>query len=210
MHRIHRLAVVVVLFSFAAVAQTKYPAKVVGITDGDRLTVLTADNQQASIRLAGIDAPELEQPSGPEAKKALAETLAKQVVVVVHGQAADGTVIADVYLGKTWVNAYMVSVGLAWHDTAASDDARLAAFQAKAKEKKAGLWAEGTPTPPWEWRQTATAAAEPAGAPKPAPLKHWLTTSSNKRHNSGCRYYMNSKGRMCRPTEGIACGVCGG
>lgn len=41
-------------------------------------------------------------------------------------------------------------------------------------------------------------------------LTHWLTTSSNKRHNSSCRWYRNSKGRPCRADEGIPCKICGG
>jgi endonuclease/exonuclease/phosphatase (EEP) superfamily protein YafD len=38
----------------------------------------------------------------------------------------------------------------------------------------------------------------------------WCTTSSNKRHNSSCRYYMNSNGRKCSKSEGIPCKLCGG
>ena len=36
-----------------------YPARVVGIVDGDMLTVLKADQTTVKIRLHGIDAPEL-------------------------------------------------------------------------------------------------------------------------------------------------------
>jgi hypothetical protein len=39
---------------------------------------------------------------------------------------------------------------------------------------------------------------------------HWLTLSSGVRHNSTCRWFKNSKGRMCGPDEGRACKVCGG
>lgn len=39
---------------------------------------------------------------------------------------------------------------------------------------------------------------------------HWLTTSSGVRHNSTCRWFKNSKGRMCASDEGRACKVCGG
>lgn len=39
---------------------------------------------------------------------------------------------------------------------------------------------------------------------------YWLTTSSKKRHNSGCKYYMKSKGRPCEKDEGTACKICGG
>jgi hypothetical protein len=39
---------------------------------------------------------------------------------------------------------------------------------------------------------------------------HWLTASSNKRHNSGCKYYKSSKGRPCGPNDGTPCKICGG
>ena len=39
---------------------------------------------------------------------------------------------------------------------------------------------------------------------------YWLTISSNKRHNKNCRYYKNSRGRFCKPDEGIPCKICGG
>lgn len=38
----------------------------------------------------------------------------------------------------------------------------------------------------------------------------WITTSSNKRHNSSCRYFKKSKGRLGRDDEGLACKSCGG
>jgi len=45
-----------------------------------------------------------------------------------------------------------------------------------------------------------------------APQKtHWLNTSSDVRHNAGCRWFGNTKsGRYCRANEGRACGTCGG
>ncbi len=46
-----------------------YTAKVVAITDGDTLKVLTSDKQQVKIRLAEIDCPEKKQPWGQKAKQ---------------------------------------------------------------------------------------------------------------------------------------------
>lgn len=43
---------------FCALSAFAYPAKVVGVIDGDTCTVLTAENQQIKIRLGGIDTPE--------------------------------------------------------------------------------------------------------------------------------------------------------
>ena len=41
-------------------------------------------------------------------------------------------------------------------------------------------------------------------------LSHWITTSSGIRHNSNCRWFENSNGRLCGPNEGRACKRCGG
>jgi sarcosine oxidase gamma subunit len=42
------------------------------------------------------------------------------------------------------------------------------------------------------------------------PAHHWLSTSSGTRHNASCRFYRNTVGRPCEPTEGKPCKVCGG
>ena len=56
------------------------------------------------------------------------------------------------------------------------------------------------------------AVQTPLGTVAPAQQQtgYWLTISSGIRHNSKCRYYMNSKGRFCGPDEGRACKLCGG
>lgn len=40
---------------------------------------------------------------------------------------------------------------------------------------------------------------------------YWLNTSTGKRHNSGCKYFGDTKkGRACSKADGKACDVCGG
>lgn len=64
----------------------------------------------------------------------------------------------------------------------------------------------------------ATAASYPKSllpsrltAQPDASLAYWLNTSSNVRHNKGCRNFNNTKrGRPCSASEGRACGICGG
>lgn len=43
--------------------------RIVGVADGDTVTILTADKQQHRIRIAGIDAPEKAQPFGNRSKQ---------------------------------------------------------------------------------------------------------------------------------------------
>jgi regulator of replication initiation timing len=59
-------------------------------------------------------------------------------------------------------------------------------------------------------RTYAPETAAASGITDQKALTHWLTTSSNKRHNSSCRWFKNSKGRPCRADEGIPCKICGG
>ena len=58
------------LFGWRAGAET-ITGRVVGIGDGDTITVLDADKVQHKIRLAGIDAPEKKQAFGNRSKESL-------------------------------------------------------------------------------------------------------------------------------------------
>ena len=66
-----------------------------------------------------------------------------------------------------------------------------------------------TPPPPPVPSTPSPARVVP---PKPssAAVEYWITTSSGKRHNSGCRYFQTSRGRPGGATEGTACKICGG
>ncbi|HKQ93064.1 MAG TPA: thermonuclease family protein [Blastocatellia bacterium] len=56
--------------------------KVVGVSDGDTITVLDAGNQQHKVRLVGIDAPESDQEYGSRAKQSLSDLVFGKTVTV--------------------------------------------------------------------------------------------------------------------------------
>ena len=64
-----------------------FEGKVVGVTDGDTITILDANNQQKKCRLANIDAPETRgQAFGQAAKAHLSEKIfGKHVVIESSG-----------------------------------------------------------------------------------------------------------------------------
>jgi endonuclease YncB( thermonuclease family) len=205
------LSTLLAYLSLAVFTATAEPfnAKVIGVSDGDTITILdTRDTrpQSVTVRLQGIDAPEGKQDYGKRSKAALSGLVFGQVVTI-HDQGPDryGRTIADVHAGETWVNQSMVRDGWAWHYKKHSTDSRLAKAEEIARESRAGLWADqNEPVPPWEYRVMQKAKTAPSGP-------RWLNTSSNMRHNSGCKYFENTKrGRLSDSDEGRACGMCGG
>jgi endonuclease YncB( thermonuclease family) len=136
---------------------------VVGVADGDTI-VLSTSHGRLRVRLFGIDAPEADQPFGPESREALADlVLGRQVDVEVVGGDPFGRVVGVVTRGETDVNAAMVRNGWAWH--AARYDRRrpLRDAQRAARAGNRGLWADVRPVPPWAWRRGERAAEITAG-----------------------------------------------
>jgi endonuclease YncB( thermonuclease family) len=76
------LAAILGLGTVAPIHAQTLSGRVVGIADGDTLTILDTSNQQHRIRLNGIDAPEKKQPFGSRSKQNLAAlAFAKHAVV---------------------------------------------------------------------------------------------------------------------------------
>jgi endonuclease YncB( thermonuclease family) len=55
---------------------------VVGVSDGDTITILDSGNRQHKIRLEGIDAPESNQGYGSRAKQCLSDLVFGKTVTV--------------------------------------------------------------------------------------------------------------------------------
>jgi endonuclease YncB( thermonuclease family) len=141
------------LLAFQAYGQS-ITGRVVGVHDGDTITVLDGSNVQHRIRLAGIDAPEAKQAFGTKAKQALSGMVfGKEVRVEGHGGDKYGRTLGDVVAGGTWVNRTMVEAGMAWHYVAYFKDKELADAEKDARVKRLGLWSDIDPTPPWEFRK---------------------------------------------------------
>lgn len=80
---LHRLGLF--LFAAAMLGQPTFEGSVVGVSDGNTLTVLISQKTQVKVRLAGIDAPESGQPFGSRAKKELSGLLFGSRVKVEAG-----------------------------------------------------------------------------------------------------------------------------
>lgn len=157
LYRCLSLPLLLILLTLPGYAAETLEGRVVGVSDGDTITVLV-NNKEVKVRLEGIDAPETGQAFGTKAKTALSDVVFdKDVAVVVSTTDRYDRSVGRVYVkvrGKVRdVNLAMVAAGMAWHYTDFSDDEELAKAEANARKKKRGLWRDKDPVPPWEWRK---------------------------------------------------------
>jgi endonuclease YncB( thermonuclease family) len=133
--------------------------RVIGVTDGDTIKILTADKRTFKIRLAEIDTPEKAQPFGQKAKQALSEAVyGKQITLDIETTDRYGRKVAQVFTNDNWINGALVLSGYAWvyRQYAKSNREKLLDFERQAKADKRGLWSlpEEQRVPPWEWRRS--------------------------------------------------------
>lgn len=133
---------------------------IVGVADGDTVTLLDASRTQHRIRLDGIDAPERKQPYGQRARQSLAD--------LAHGRAARadcpkvdryGRAVCRVIVDGVDVGLEQIRRGFAWHyvkyahEQREADRASYARAEGQARSAHTGLWSFTDPTPPWDYRR---------------------------------------------------------
>jgi endonuclease YncB( thermonuclease family) len=134
--------------------------KVVGVADGDTITVLDSSNTQHKIRLAGIDAPEKAQPFGQVSKRNLSDMVfGQQVTIDWQKRDRYQRIVGKVLLNRRDVNLEQLKAGLAWHykkyvqEQPVEDRGSYAQTELQAQQAKVGLWADVSPVAPWDWRK---------------------------------------------------------
>lgn len=163
MRALRRLPTLAVLLCIAVVPVHAYKALVVSVHDGDSLRIRRHERHEENerterIRLAGVDAPELEQPFG-FAARSVTERLTLGQTVTIHERGYDryGRTVADVTNSQGInVNQTLVETGMAWwYQEYAPHDHILERLQISAKRKRLGIWADPGSIPPWDYRRIA-------------------------------------------------------
>ncbi len=133
---------------------------VVGVADGDTVTVLDAERVHHKVRMSGIDAPEKRQAFGQRAKESLKDIVfGKAVMIETDKRDRYGREVGKILVGGVDANLEQVTRGFAWHYKAyereqSDNDRKLyASSEAVAKSEKRGLWRDVDPTPPWDFRK---------------------------------------------------------
>lgn len=154
------LAILSLLAGMSLVHAETLVGEVVGLADGDTVTVLDAQRVQHKIRLAGIDAPEKGMPWGQKSKEALADRVYRRTVTVEwQKQDRYGRLVGKIMVDGQDANLAQVTDGMAWHykdyekEQAPDDRVRYAQAELDARNARRGLWADPDPMAPWVWRK---------------------------------------------------------
>ena len=162
-----------ILIPLSVLAETLI-GKVVKIADGDTVTIVDNQGQKHRIRLAGIDAPEKDQPYGDVSTQSLVELLSDKTVTIKYEKLDRhkrivGKVLVDppgevfcMALGcvkKIDAGLEQIKAGFAWHykyyqmEQSEEDRSIYSEAELDARIKKIGLWKDEEPMAPWVWRR---------------------------------------------------------
>ena len=162
LHRYVIRHIVAIAISLCAVVTqaSDLTGKVVGVADGDTITLLDSQNTQHKIRLSGIVAPEKGMPFGQRSKESLSDLVFGKMVEI-EGNKIDryGRRVGKIIHEGKDINLIQVERGFAWHykeyanEQNRNDQLLYTSAEGQARTSRRGLWIDPNPQPPWEWRK---------------------------------------------------------
>ena len=215
------IAVILFLLAFQTsgfAGSLKYQGKVIAVSDGDTITVLTDQKTQRKIRLAAVDCPESGQDFGKRAKQRTSELVYGQTVTIEpvdtdrYGREV-ASVATDSYPN---VGLTLVEEGLCWwFEKYAPHDSQMRAAQDAARDKKIGLWTRSDALPPWEYRKNGNQMTAPTIDIVSGSVIY--NTNSKKYHGASCKGARAcTRNCILLPKDeaisrgGVPCGICKG
>ena len=191
-------------------------ALVVGISDGDTVTVLgdfSGAREQKRLRLTEIDTPERGQPWSSRARQALADKVfQRQVRIASEGEDRYGRLLGRIYVGDRDINREMIREGHAWVYRQYSSDIALLEDERLAREQGSGLWSlpDADRVPPWEWRRGGRRSARADVGSTPANASFRCGAKTYCREMASCeeaRFFLRQCGlaRLDGDGDGVPC-----
>ena len=160
-----KILIFLILFNFCFQAKSYLYANelitgsVFKVSDGDTLIIKSKNNKKIKVRLAGIDAPELNQPFGIKSKELLVNFLNKKIKLKVLSKDRYKRTVGIVYYKDQDINIYMLENGAVWayrkylYQLPISTKKKYLSLERFSRNNKFGLWRDSNPIPPWKWRK---------------------------------------------------------
>lgn len=158
-HSIFKVALLCIALGSKTADTATLEGKVVGVSDGDTITVLSNGNEQTHVRIMGIDAPEKKQAYGQRSKQSMSEcAFGKTVAVEWNKKDRYGRTIGKVIAEGVDCGLSQIELGMAWHyktyarEQSTADRDAYSNAETNARAKKMGLWFDSNPEAPWTFR----------------------------------------------------------
>lgn len=156
------IAFLLSLMQIACVANTvgtsSYRGEITRIHDGDSVHITPDNGQRIVVRLAAIDAPELQQPFGMESRDFLRKfALNQQAVARCSKTDRYNRRVCSLYVDGEDAGLKMLKSGYAWHYKRFEDEQNsrerrtYARAESSAQNRRIGLWAAQAEAP-WDFR----------------------------------------------------------
>ena len=129
------------------------------VIDGDTVQLAVGDAEK-SVRLLGIDAPEIRQDYGVESRAYLNKLVgSRNVQMECIGSDRYKREICKIVFKGADINLRMINSGMAWHykrysgNQSASDRLKYSKAEESAKVGREGLWSQEIVVAPWDFRK---------------------------------------------------------
>lgn len=133
------------------------------VYDGDTILLATREESRLKIRLYGIDAPETAKPDRPgqpfgaiSRRTLMYKIMGRQVTAEIIDIDQYKRAVAVIRYAGRDINREMTAEGLAWAYRQYLQGPYVSEYigaESLARSRRAGIWRDANPQPPWEFRQ---------------------------------------------------------
>jgi endonuclease YncB( thermonuclease family) len=162
-----RILIAACMMTFLIAADSFAARTITGIVrtvyDGDTLLLVTREASSLHVRLYGIDAPETAKPDKPgqpfgeiSRRTLMYKVLGRQISAEIVDIDQYHRAVAIVRYEGRDINREMVAEGMAWAYRQYLQGVYASEYigaEDRARFRRAGLWRDANPLPPWEFRQ---------------------------------------------------------
>lgn len=142
------------LFISCSLFSAELKGKVIKVSDGDTIMILTEEKRPVRIRLDKIDAPEKKQAFGYQSKKYLSSLIFMKDVIVKYKKIDRyGRVLGIIYYDGQDINLLMIKNGMAHHYRYFDKTPEYMIAEKEARENRVGLWQDANPIEPYQFRK---------------------------------------------------------
>lgn len=151
-------AALFLLFTAVSAEAVVVRGVVTEVRDGQSIVVLVG-GRKLNVQLRGVAAPVLLQEFGGLSRLHLSNLVLDKPVEVQFSQLQSEKVVARVIWNDVDIGLQLIRDGAAWFDKVGNhsltDDERALYSEAErlARNEMRGLWSDGSPMPPWEWKR---------------------------------------------------------